>query len=230
VSGKLDDRLIAVAQQIRSSTHADIGSDHGSLLVELLRSERIKLGIAIENKQLPFENSVRALRGLRAEVRLGDGLDALDLGEADSLSICGLGAESIRDILLKHPERIPDNIVLQVFHKPEVIRGWALEHGFHLLSETITRGPRHYTILSYRRCENREQRDPAYENVDLKSALLFGPFVLQREDRQFDLQLQNEEVWWRNFDQLSVEAAERLKLLQKAMADRQIEPLPGVNC
>lgn len=96
---KLDDRLAAVADQIKSTTHVDIGSDHGSLLVALLNQDRIKFGIAVENKQRPFDNSVRALAGLPAEVRLGDGLNPIEIGEADSLSICGMGAESIRDIL-----------------------------------------------------------------------------------------------------------------------------------
>jgi len=191
-----------------------------------LDSGRVEFGIAIENKEMPFANSARALRGMPAEVRLGDGLYALKKDEADSLSICGLGAESIRDILLAHPDRIPDHVVLQVFHKPEIIRRWALENGFHLLDETVTRGKRSYTILSYRRCENLDDGDPAYQNVDRESALLFGPFVLKREDRQFDAQLQNEEAWWQSFGQLSDENSRRLKLIRTVMADRGIESLP----
>jgi len=229
VSRKLDDRLIAVAKRIRSRAHVDVGSDHGGLLVHLLDNGRIEYGIAIENKKLPFENSVRALRDLAANVRLGDGLSALAAGEADSLSICGLGAESMRDILLAHPDRIPDRVMLQVFHKPEIIRQWGLDNGFHLLDEATTCGKRRYTILAYQRCENQGDSDPAYEDVDRESALLFGPFVLKREDQQFDAQLQNEEAWWRNFNQLSAARAERLKLIRTLMAQRRIEPLPNRN-
>ena len=223
MSVKLDDRLAAVAAQIRADTHADIGSDHGSLLVELLGCRRIQFGIAIENKQLPYENSVRALRGLNAEVRLGDGLETLAVGEADSLSICGLGAESMRDILLAFPDRIPERLVLQVFHKPEIIRCWALQNGFHLLDDLATSGQRRYTIMSFAKADDPVEIDPAYEGVDREAALLFGPFVLKREDRQFDLQLQQEEAWWRKFDQLSDESAERLKLIRRVMADRNVE-------
>ena len=224
---KLDDRLAAVAEQIQSTTHVDIGSDHGSLLVALLNQDRIKFGIAVENKQRPFDNSVRALAGLPAEVRLGDGLNPIEIGEADSLSICGMGAESIRDILLAHPDRIPDRVILQVYHKPELVRGWAIENDFHLIHESVTRGKRCYTILTFGRSENPQASDPAYEDVDRESALLFGPFVLKRQDRQFDIQLQDEEAWWRKFDRLSDSRTERLKLLRRMMADRGIEPLPG---
>lgn len=222
---KLDDRLAAVAKQIQSTIHVDIGSDHGSLLVKLIHSEKIEYGIAIENKHRPYKNSVRALEGLNAEARLGDGLQVLESGEADSLSICGMGAESMRDILLQFPDRIPDCVVLQVFHKPEIIRGWALENRFHLLSDTTTQGKRRYTILSFCRASDPSRVDPAYENVDRKLALLFGPFVLQREDRQFDLQLQKEEAWWRKFEQLSDESTERLKLIRRIMADRNVETI-----
>jgi tRNA (adenine22-N1)-methyltransferase len=227
VSRKLDDRLIAVAKQIRSNVHADIGSDHGSLLVALFESGRIESGIAIENKQMPFENSARALRGLSADVRLGDGLEVLKADEADSLSICGLGSESIRDILLAHPDRIPERVVLQVFHKSQIIRRWGLDNGFHLLDEQVTRRRRPYTILSFCRAANPDDADPAYEGIDRESATLFGPFVLKREDRQFDLHLQHQEAWWRKFDRLSSESASRLGLLRQVMADRRIEPLPN---
>ena len=223
MSSKLDDRLIAVASRIRSRAHVDIGSDHGGLLVELLESGNIEYGIAVEDKRRPFENSVRALRGLNAEVRFGDGLHVLSAGEADSLSICGLGAESIREIMLAAPDRVPHRVVLQVFHKPEIIRRWAWKNGFHILDETSTQGPRRYTILSFQRANSPTENDPAYQDVDHESALLFGPFALRREDQQFDIQLQNEEAWWRKFDQLSPESAARLKMIRSVMADRQVE-------
>ena len=72
---RLDERLKTVARQIRSDTHVDVGSDHGHLLLALLKAGRIRKGIAIENKQLPFENSRKTLTGVNAEVRFGSGLD-----------------------------------------------------------------------------------------------------------------------------------------------------------
>ena len=65
----MSDRLNAIAGLIRTRVLADIGSDHGSLLVSLLQSKRIKYAIAIENKRSPFENSVRALVGRQGEAR-----------------------------------------------------------------------------------------------------------------------------------------------------------------
>ena len=103
MSKKLDTRLLTVARQIRSKTHADIGSDHGGLLVWLLGNGRVDFGIAIDDKQVPFENSVRALKNLPCDIRFGDGLNALQKDEADSLSICGIGAEKICCLLYTSP-------------------------------------------------------------------------------------------------------------------------------
>jgi tRNA (adenine22-N1)-methyltransferase len=222
---KLDARLAAVAAQISSTTHADIGSDHARLLVALLETGRIEQAIAIENNRLPFENSVRALNGLAAEVRFGDGLNALERGEADSLSLCGLGAESIRDILLAHPDRIPKRVVIEVCQKPEVIRRWAFGSGYHLLADQTTQGTRSFSIMCFQRAEAPLENDPAYMDVDCDAAFTFGPFVLKREDRQFDIQLQNEEAWWRRFDRLSPEATDRLSLLRQVMQDRCVRAL-----
>ena len=221
---KLDVRLIAVTQQIRSNTHVDIGSDHGGLLASTLGSGRVKYGIAIENKRQPFENSARALAGLPAEVRFGDGLHVLQSGEADSLSICGIGAESMLRILTAFPDRVPDHAVLQPNQKPELIRRWALNAGFHLVDEQIARGHLPYAILSFRRSNDCRTMDPAYQNVNQQAALLFGPHVLKRDDRQFDAQLLEEETYWSQFERLEPERRERLEIIRQLLSARGLTP------
>jgi len=148
---KLDQRLIAVTRQIRSGVHADIGSDHGLLLASLLGSGRIDYGIAIENKQQPWENSKTTLAELAAEVRLGDGLDVLEKDEADSLSICGMGAENMVAILDRYPERIPAKVVLQPNSRSELVREWAWQAGFWLVAEQVVRTTGKYAVLSFER-------------------------------------------------------------------------------
>lgn len=223
---KMDERLLAVASQIEAKVHADIGSDHANLLVWLLQDKAIDYGIAIENKRSPFENSVRALDGMVGDARLGDGLQMLHRNEADSLSICGLGSESIRDILLAHPYRVPDRVVLQVFHKPEILRRWALQNGFHLAKEIVTGGSRAYTILNFVRCSDATEIDPAYRNVDLEAALIFGPTALKQYDPQFDQFLSEQESWWRQHTRLGTESKKRLDLIRGVMADRKVARLP----
>ena len=197
-------------------THADIGSDHGGLLTHLLTHGRIRRGIAIENKQRPYQNSCRALASLNADVRLGDGLAVLSEGEIDSLSVCGLGAESIVKILNEFPDRLPDRLVLQPNRQPELIRRWALNGCYHLHDEQIVRGHWPYTILSLRKAKQRD--DPAYLVVERDVGLLLGPLIVKRAEPQWIEQLEEEERYLRQFARLGEASAERLKFIRSVLA------------
>ena len=186
----------------------------------MLRSGRVDYGIAIENKRQPFENSTRALAGLPAEVRFGDGLHVARSGEAYSLSICGMGADNMLTILTAFPDRIPSHVVLQPNQRPDVMRRWALDNGFHLVDEQIARGHLPFAILSFQRAENPRLADPAYKNVSQQAALLFGPHILKRDDQQFDAQLVEEETYWSQFDRLEPERGQRLDIIRELLAKR----------
>lgn len=212
---QLDNRLKSVASQIRSHTHVDIGSDHGHLLVALLKAGRIDRGIAIENKRQPFENSVLALAGLRAELRFADGLEGLRVGEADSLSICGMGGESIVKILDAYPDRVTPTVILQPNRKPELVRDWGIRNGFHLLDECVADGHWMHQILRFQRSEIPD--DPAYQGLDHHAALLFGPLMLKRWEPSFVRRLREERAYFRRFDRLSDESASRLAAIERVL-------------
>ncbi len=214
---RLDDRLKTVARQIRGTCHVDVGSDHGHLLKALLKAGRIERGIAIENKRQPFENSQTTLAGLAADVRFGDGLEPLDAGEADSLSICGMGGESIARILSEFPERVPAFVVLQPNKRPEWVRAWGLGSGFHLLAEPRTAGRRAFQVLVFRRFA--DSPDPAYQGVDREAALLFGPHNLRQRDPQFLQGLLEERRYLNQLDRLDARAADRLAAIQRIVAE-----------
>jgi len=211
----MDHRLRTVADCISSQTHADIGSDHGLLLAWLLRSGRIARGIAIENKRQPFENSRRAMRGLPAEVRFADGLEGLRAGEADSLSICGIGGTSMATILGRRPERLPHRLVLQPNRREDLVRQWALVNGFHLVDERISVGHWRYQIMVM---ENRGGvPDPAYARLDRDAALLFGPLLLSRGDEDLFAQLHEECNYLSEFRRLGSAGHRRLDAIRRVL-------------
>lgn len=211
----LDERLKKVAQQIRVNTHADIGSDHAHLLVALLRSGRITKGIAIENKQQPLLHSQNALCDLNAESRLADGLDGLAVGEVDSLSICGMGAESIVSILDSGPERIPELVVLQPNRRADLIRKWGIRRGYHLVDEQIAFGHWPYVILTYRK--SAQDVDPAYQHIDHQADLLLGPWLLKRREAGFIDLLREEQRYWQQFKRISEASLERRNAIQRVL-------------
>ncbi|QDV84873.1 tRNA (adenine(22)-N(1))-methyltransferase [Planctomycetes bacterium TBK1r] len=216
---KLDERLKAVAVQIRSRVHADIGSDHGHLLKALLTSGRIERGIAIEVNQRPFENSRSTLSGLAADVRLADGLEGLSPGEADSLSICGMGGELMTRILETHPGRVPADVVLQPHRRPDAVRRWALQSGFHLVEEQLVVGRQRYVVMRFRldRSTAESANDPAYDAVDREAALLFGPLLIKRWETRFRDILVEEYQYLMRLDQRTDDSAQRLSALSKLL-------------
>lgn len=164
----------------------DVGSDHGHLLFSLLKSGRIRHGIAIENKSQPWANSHATLADVKAEVRLGDGLEPLEPGESDSLSICGMGGQSIVRILTRYPERVPHRLVLQPNQDAGMVRRWAFENGYRLIDEVWV-GPRGFDVLVIVRSSDTGKKtpDPVYEGLELGAAFLLGPRHLRRRDSAF---------------------------------------------
>lgn len=188
----LEPRLQAVADEVSSKVHADIGSDHALLPRYLLESGRAQQIIVVEKNQVPFENSRAALSGLKAEVRLGDGLGPLQMDEADSLSLTGMGAKLMVKILSAQPAKLPSRVILQPNDSPEPLRGWALQAGFHLLNEQMVEGFWRYSILSY---GIRSGLDPAYTDIPVEVALRFGPLLIRQRHPLLEVELLNQQQY-----------------------------------
>lgn len=217
---RLDERLRRVAQCVRARTHADIGADHGNLIRALLASGRIRRGIAIDNKHAPLANARATLAADiaagQAVVRFADGLAGLHANEADSLSICGMGATSIITILMTDPARVPASLVVQPNDHPEWIRQWAIDQGFHLVGDHITAGHRPFSVLQLQRAD---AADPAYApHIDRDLAIAFGPFAMRDGSVETRQRLLAERDYWRRPTQLEPKSQARLDLIERALA------------
>jgi tRNA (adenine22-N1)-methyltransferase len=208
----LEPRLQAVADFIQSQSHVDIGSDHALLPKYLLQTKRIQKAIVIEKHLQPFAKAKAALRGLNADVRWGDGLEPYHQGEAESLSISGMGAEKMVQILQTHPERLPANLILQPNDSARPLRIWARVSGFHLYAETMAKGFWRYSILRF---EKHLGDDLAYTTINLDIALTFGPHLLTSKH---PLLLEELEYQRPYLQRLGNHAAKHLEILEEALA------------
>jgi tRNA (adenine22-N1)-methyltransferase len=172
----LEPRLLAVAQEIYSDIHLDIGSDHALLPKYLLENKFVKQIIVIEKNLRPFQNAKNTLGYLNAKILLGDGLEPLDYN-VDSLSLTGMGAKLIVSILTQHPDKLPKSIILQPNDSAEPIRRWALGN-FHLVNEQRVKGFWNYEVLTL---EQRTSKDPSYLDLPLDTALRFGPILIKQK-------------------------------------------------
>ncbi|WP_308638877.1 tRNA (adenine(22)-N(1))-methyltransferase [Paenibacillus silvisoli] len=143
---KLSKRLQQIADLVSAGARvADIGSDHALLPVYLLQSGKCPSAIAGELNTGPFQAAKRqvAEAGLtkRIEVRQGDGLAVLAPGQADTVTIAGMGGSLMADILeagraAGKLEGVRE-LVLQPNVGEEIVRKWLVQHRFVLQTEEI---------------------------------------------------------------------------------------------
>lgn len=143
----LSRRLQLVAAHIPLGARlADIGSDHAYLPVALMGRGAISAAVAGEVALTPWRAARRSVAhsGLQAliSVRLADGLAALVPGDGiTAVSLCGMGGETIRDILEEGKARLSgqERLVLQPNGGEQPLRQWLLANGYRILAEEILR-------------------------------------------------------------------------------------------
>lgn len=143
----LSQRLERVAAHIPAGARlADIGSDHAYLPVALMRRGLISMGLAGEVALTPFHAAERTVRDNHVEqhitVRMANGLAAIEPEDGiTAISICGMGGETIRDILDSGKTRLSgqERLILQPNGGEQPLRQWLMENGYRILSEELLR-------------------------------------------------------------------------------------------
>ncbi|WP_207867978.1 tRNA (adenine(22)-N(1))-methyltransferase TrmK [Pseudomonas sp. 58(2021)] len=163
---------------------ADIGSDHGYLPVALMRRGAIEAAVAGEMALTPFRSAERTVRendlSQKITVRLADGLTAIEPQDAiTAISICGMGGETIRDILEAGKVRLSghERLILQPNGGEQPLRQWLMDNDYRILCEEVLRENRFdYEIIVA------ERGDPV---TYTEEELYFGPHQLQARSPAF---------------------------------------------
>ncbi|WP_041022448.1 MULTISPECIES: tRNA (adenine(22)-N(1))-methyltransferase TrmK [unclassified Pseudomonas] len=178
-------RLERVAAQVPVGARlADIGSDHGYLPVALMRRGVIAAAVAGEVAMTPFRSAERTVRENGLEpwitVRLADGLAAIEPGDGiTAVSFCGMGGETIRDILERDQSRLNgrERLILQPNGGEQPLRLWLMENGYRILGEEVLRENRFdYEIIVA------ERTGPILYTVE---ELYFGPLLMGARSPEF---------------------------------------------
>ncbi|WP_279290981.1 tRNA (adenine(22)-N(1))-methyltransferase [Pseudomonas maioricensis] len=178
-------RLERVAAQVPAGARlADIGSDHGYLPVALLRRGLIAAAVAGEVADTPFSAAQRTVRendfDQQITVRLADGLAAIKPEDlVTAISICGMGGETIRDILESGQSHLSgrERLILQPNGGEQPLRLWLMEHDYRILYEEVLRENRFdYEIIVA------ERLGPVIYTAE---ELYFGPLQMQERSPAF---------------------------------------------
>jgi tRNA (adenine22-N1)-methyltransferase len=207
----LEPRLLAVAREIHSQVHVDIGSDHALLPKYLLERQHVQKMIVVEKNPGPFENAKNTLRHLNAKILLSDGLEPID-NHFDTLSLTGMGAKLIVSILSACPNKLPHHMVLQPNNNAEPIRHWALGK-FHLVNEQMVKGFWNYEVLTFKK---NTSQDPAYDSLSLEPALRFGPHLLKQKHPLLKKELEKQYKRLSRFQQ-TTKVLDDLSIVKKSL-------------
>lgn len=179
---KLSKRMQAVADMVSGDYVADIGCDHAFVSAYLVQTGRARKVIAMDVKKGPVNIAKDniATYGLvnQIEVRLSDGFDKLEVGEADCAVIAGMGGPLMVRILqngIRHLEH-GIKLVLQPQSDIGLVRSFLLECGYCIVDENmlIDEG-KYYTVI---KAESIGQREVLYSEEEL----LYGPILLEKQD------------------------------------------------
>jgi tRNA (adenine22-N1)-methyltransferase len=148
---EISSRLSKVVDMLPScQVVADIGTDHGYVLIELLKRNKIRRGIASDNKQKPLE---KAIRNAQAEgvadhldFRLGSGLETLAAGEVEGVVIAGMGGILVKELLENSMDVVKalDFLLLQPAQNPDILRAYLYESDYEILDEELLKEDRRY--------------------------------------------------------------------------------------
>ena len=153
---ELSNRLGQIARMVQpGSVVADIGTDHGQLMVYLAQNGTIRRGYACDINEKPLNKARQIIAdyGLedRIECVLASGLDGLQPGSVDTVVIAGMGGDLTARILDAAPwvREYHTRLLLQPMTKPDHLREYLCREGFRLeLENAVISGKFVYTVFS----------------------------------------------------------------------------------
>lgn len=209
-------RLERVAAHVPAGARlADIGSDHGYLPVALMRRGSIAAAVAGEVALTPFRSAERTVRENDLDqlitVRMADGLAAIQPEDGiTAISICGMGGETIRDILDSGKAHLSgdERLVLQPNGGEQPLRQWLMDNGYCILSEEVLRENRFdYEVIVA------ERAGPVTYTAE---ELYFGPLQMKARSPAFLLK-------WRRMLRHKQQTLNHFARARQALPEQKLE-------
>ena len=175
----LSKRLNAIYNLVDyGSSLADIGADHGQLIIELYHNKVCKKLFCNDNKIGPYtilkSNVSKVSEDI--EVSLSSGIEALP-SYIDTLVIAGMGGDLIVDILNKNKEKL--NSIFTLILAPNtnacLVRQVVNKLGYKITNEKVIFEKHYYQIIRF---------DKGETNYT-KNDYLFGPILRIEKSKEF---------------------------------------------
>lgn len=175
------DRIKELVNYIESYEYlADVGCDHGYLIVEAFKKYNLKQAIAIDNKKGPLSQAIENIKNYdfnsKVIYSLSSGIKEIN-ELTDVVVIAGMGGMLISDILNDDLKNV-NRLILQPNRDIKEVRMKINNIGFKIVSEKIVlENDKYYEIIV---CD-RTNETVSYSDDELE----FGPMLLQERNPLF---------------------------------------------
>lgn len=163
---------------------ADVGCDHGYLIIEGFENYNIDYAIAIDNKSKPLERCNYNLKEkpYYSHVRfsLSSGINDID-NDTECIIMAGMGGILIKDLLEENLDKLKNikRIIIQANKDNYLVRKFLTENGFDVKRECIClEDKKYYQVICF---DKSDKEVPNYNDIELE----FGPINVKRRSKVF---------------------------------------------
>lgn len=184
-------RLDMILRNVKSSSVADIGTDHAFVPIALAkRGVRV---IATDVNRGPLLSAKKNIEkhGLNITLLQGFGLDVLDAGDTEEIIIAGMGGDLIKTIIKNGMEKaLSSRLILQPMNSQAELRRFLMENGFKIESEDLAQEGRkiYNLIVSVAGNMPLPEREIDLHLPPILYSHPFFPMISQKKEREFKKQ------------------------------------------
>lgn len=203
-------RLSMIAEMIKPYKRiADVGCDHGYLIIEAFKNSNIEYAIAIDNKIGPLNSAKKNIEKYNYNVKfsLSDGIN--DVSDVDAIVISGMGGLLITKILSNKDKLLGvKRLILQANRNNYELRCFLMNNQWEIINEKIVYDENiYYEIIV---CEKADKK-VLYNEDELN----YGPILLMNKDSLFIDKINSEINHLKSLDTNSLEVAKKIERLEK---------------
>ena len=169
---------------------ADVGCDHGYLIIDAFDNYDINFAQAIDNKSGPLNHCIQNLKETpyyrNVSFSLSDGISELN-EEVEVVVIAGMGGLLVKNIVSSHLDKLNNvkRIIVQPNRDSYEVRKYLTSIGYDIKGETIVyEDKKYYEIICFDKV-NYQIRE--YSEVELQ----YGPLNLKKRRKEFIEYLQS---------------------------------------
>ena len=189
----LSERLKKIADKVLENTCsvADIGTDHAYIPIYLIKEGRCKKTIASDVNKGPLDIAFTNIKkeGLeeKVELRLGSGLNTINIGEVECAIIAGMGGILIKEIMEENLEKVKKlkYLILQPVQNIEILRKYIMKKKLYIYDEEIVEdNGKIYQIICAKKKNGLNMDYPEHiikmvENLEYR----IGPKSIEKKDK-----------------------------------------------